>query len=200
MRRIVTFAATMTLMTAVACDMPSAPTASEGPGLEPDGSAAAAIQGVSGFAAGGGELTVAGVLTVEFAFNAVQLDPSGGAVGQARHSVVVGGELVEFHTTVTCMTADATNSRAWIGGTIRTNNSTHPGWMGAIHQPGADIWFRVVDNGEGSNALSGDRSTFVGFEGSAGIITSQEYCDTQPWPDGDAGTNPLTAGNIQVRG
>ena len=72
--------------------------------------------------------------------------------------------------------------------------------MGAVHQPGADIWFRVADYGEGNQALQADRSTFVGFEGSAGIITSDEYCTTQPWPAGDAGTNPVTAGNLQVRG
>jgi len=151
-------------------------------------------------AAGGGQLTVGGTLTVQFAFDALQVGPSGRAVGHARHSVEVGGQLVEFHTSVTCMTVDAANGRAWIGGTILVNNSTNVGWMGAVHQPGADIWFRVADYGEGNQALQADRSTFVGFEGSAGIITSDEYCTTQPWPAGDAGTNPVTAGNLQVRG
>jgi hypothetical protein len=158
----------------------------------------ASVLGAPAITAGGGQLTVGGTLTVQFSYNAVQLGE--GAVGHAHHSVVVGGQPVEFSTTVTCMSVDAANGRAWIGGTIRVNNSTNPGWTGAVHEPGDDIWFRVADYGEGGNASQADRSTFVGFEGSAGIITSQEYCDTQPWPAGDAGTNPVTAGNLQVRG
>ncbi|NIU75387.1 MAG: hypothetical protein GWN71_17950, partial [Gammaproteobacteria bacterium] len=49
-----------------------------------------------------------------------------------------------------------------------------PGFQEDVHQPGRDIWFRVVDYGEGENATQPDRSTFVGFEGDAGIITSAE--------------------------
>jgi hypothetical protein len=150
-------------------------------------------------AAGGGEFTI-GALIVQFAFNAVQTGQSGAAVGHARHSVELAGELVEFHTSVTCMSVDAANGRAWIGGTILVNNSTHPSFTGAINQPGADIWFRVVDYGEGSVASQADRATFVGFEGSADIITSDEYCTTQPWPDNDDRTNPVTVGNLKVRG
>lgn len=149
--------------------------------------------------AGGGQMAV-GALTVQFSYNAVLAGPSGRAVGQARHSVVVGGQLVEFRTNVTCLSVDAANGRAWIGGTIVVNNSVNPAFTGAIHQPGRDIWFRVVDYGEGSVAAQADRATFVGFEGSAGIITSDEYCSTQPWPAGDDRTNPVTAGNLQVRG
>jgi hypothetical protein len=149
-------------------------------------------------AAGGGHLTVGGALDVQFAFNARNLGGDNHAIGNAHHSVVVGGELVEFFTTVTCLSVDPANGRAWIGGIIRENNSTHPGWTGLIHQAGRDIWFRVVDYGEGSDVPREDRSTFVGFEGGAGIITSEEYCDTQPWPAADAGTNPVTSGNVQV--
>lgn len=148
---------------------------------------------------GGGHFAI-GALDVKFAFAAVQRDAAGNAVGNARHSVVLGGELIEFRTKVTCMTVDADNGRAWIGGIITHNNSTHSDFIGAIHQPGRDIWFRVVDYGEGANASQADRSTFVGFEGSADIITSQEYCETMPWPDDDARTNPVTSGNLQVRG
>ena len=66
------------------------------------------------------------------------------------------------------------------------------------NEVGDDIWFRVVDYGEGQDAQA-DRSTFVGFEGNAGIITSREYCDAQIWPEGDARTGPVTDGDIQVR-
>ncbi len=56
-----------------------------------------------------------------------------------------------------------------------------------------------MDYGEGENATQPDRSTFVGFEGNAGIITSAEYCEEQIWPAGDERTNPVTEGDIQVR-
>ena len=67
---------------------------------------------------------------------------------------------------------------------------------GEIYQPGRDIWFRVLD--QGTPGTAGDRTTFVGFEGGAGIITSEEYCAERPWPDGNARTNPLTTGNLNV--
>jgi hypothetical protein len=44
-----------------------------------------------------------------------------------------------------------------------------------------------------------DRTTFMGFEGGGGIITSEEYCDLQIWPDENARTSPVTQGDIQVR-
>ena len=64
-------------------------------------------------------------------------------------------------------------------------------------QPGRDVWFRVLDSGEGQSEP--DRTTFLGFEGDADIITSQEYCDLAIWPDDNARTSPVTEGNIQVR-
>jgi hypothetical protein len=93
---------------------------------------------------------------------------------------------------------DAVNRRAWIGGVITKNLSEHPSFQAPRNEPGRDIWFRVLDSGEGAGA-DPDRTTFVGFEGDAGIITSAEYCAVQPWPDGNARTWPVTAGNIQVR-
>ena len=100
---------------------------------------------------------------------------------------------------VTWLTMDADNDRAWVGGVITANDSRHPDWLQPQHQVGRDIWSRVLDNGEGSGAVA-DRSTCVGFEDSAGIMTSQEYCTTQPWPANNAGTNPLDTGNLQVHG
>jgi hypothetical protein len=69
--------------------------------------------------------------------------------------------------------------------------------MAAIHQPGRDVWFRVVDNGEGGDQV--DRTTVFGFEGAAGFITSEAYCLGQPWAAGDANTWPVASGNIQTR-
>lgn len=156
-----------------------------------------AAGGVLGSTSGGGHFD-AGV-DVKFGYGALQTSATGDGVGHAHHSTAVGGLLIEFDTRVTCVTFDAANHRAWIGGIITRNASEHPAFTGDIHQVGRDIWFRVVDYGEGGNATQADRATFVGFEGSAGIITSEEYCATQPWPDNDERTNPVTQGNLQVR-
>lgn len=156
--------------------------------------------GVSATATGGGEflVTIGEGFPGQFAFSGVQKSADGTATGNFRYSIVIFGELIEFHGRTTCMTVDPDNRRAWFGGVITRNASTHPGWLTEVHEPGDDIWFRVVDYGEGAGAAS-DRTTFVGFEGNADIITSEEYCGLQIWPEGDARTWEVTSGNIQVR-
>jgi len=177
------------LLTLAGCDEASEP-------LAPDYAVAG---GVQGSATGGGFFTVGGALEVQFSMSAIQLSADGAARGRAHHSVEFEGDLVEFHTEVTCVPFDEENGRAWIGGTITQNNSNHPFWTTGNNDVGDAIWWRVVDYGEGGNAPEADRSTFVGFEGNAGIITSREYCDAQIWPEGDARTSPVTEGEIQVR-
>lgn len=157
-----------------------------------DGSAGVAVA-----TSGGGHYLVGGAIEVGFSFGAQQkLD--GTATGWFRHSTELGGLPIEFFGTVTCVAIDEANGRAWIGGVITQNNSEFPSFTDDVHQPGREIWFRVLDSGEGA-AAEADRSTFVGFEGSAGIITSQEYCDLRIWPDENARTSPVVSGNIQVR-
>lgn len=155
--------------------------------------------GVSASATGGGDflVTIGDGFQGKFAFSAVQTDPSGTAEGNFHYSLVFFGELLEFFGRTTCMTVDRENDRAWIGGVITRNNSTHPAWMTEVHEPGDDIWFRVVDNGEGAHD-DVDRTTFVGFEGNRGIITSEEYCDVQFW---DEASEPwaVVKGNLQVK-
>ncbi|MGH7568202.1 MAG: hypothetical protein ACREL9_04395 [Gemmatimonadales bacterium] len=112
------------------------------------------------------------------------------------------GLTVEFTGQVTCLAFDPVNHRAWVGGIILENRSTDPAArVDTLHTPGMDIWFRVVDYGEGSKK-SEDRSTVFGFKWSAGIITSAEYCAVRPWPMTpvpDARTFPVTVGNVQVK-
>ena len=140
----------------------------------------------------------------KFSFGATQF-ANGRANGQLRYTLdlgdgingVLAGGVIDFHGRVTCVSVDLANGRAWIGGVITQNKSTQPFYRDdATTQVGKDIWFRVLDTGEGQSPP--DRTTFVGFEGNAGIITSQEYCDAQIWPDDNARTNPVSQGNIQV--
>jgi hypothetical protein len=108
------------------------------------------------------------------------------------------GFTVDFSGEVTCMAVDPVNHRAWIGGVVTENRSDDPNHGLEIHQPGSDVWFRVVDYGEGA-AAQPDRSSVYGFEGAAGVTTSAEYCALQLWPAGDVNTFELLEGNLQVR-
>ncbi|MBX9599373.1 MAG: hypothetical protein K2X35_00155 [Bryobacteraceae bacterium] len=159
---------------------------------------AAAWDGVIARASGGGHYDVGAVpptVPAKFAFTA--LDKGNGEFhGRFHHKADVGGLNVEFHADVTCLAVDSANGRAWIGGVITENRSEHPGFQTAIHQPGQDIWFRVLDDGEGKGET--DRTTFVGFRGGAGISTSAEYCAVKPWPADNARTWPVS-GNVQVQ-
>lgn len=155
--------------------------------------------GMTAHASGGGVFDV-GVLA-HFSFNATGYG-DGSAVGALRFQAELSGLAIEFRGRVTCLAVDPINNRAWIGGVITANKSTHPSFTTAVHQVGKDIWFRAVDYGDGASGVA-DRTTFVGFEGGGGIFTSEEYCLVKIWPGPpgdvpDARTNPLVAGNLTV--
>jgi hypothetical protein len=195
-RRSATLTVTPLLALALACGEPEV--------TAPPDAHLARVQAVLGGAGrsstGGGvvDLTTAGAGFMHFSFGAV-VTPHGNANGTFRQVREVGGLLVDFAGEVTCLSVDATTGRAWIAGVVTRNNSTHPGFLTGIHEVGDDVWFRVVDYGEGANAAQRDRSTVLGFEGAAEILTSEEYCAVKPWPDADARTFPVSEGNIQVR-
>ena len=186
------FVVAIPVVLAMGCQSPTAPgrtaagvPASTLPAVAPEGTT------------GGGRLLVSGVLETAFSFNAVETG-NGGAEGRLHYALTLEGLPVEFYGRVTCFAVDPVNHRAWIGGVVTENLSQHPSYTTPRTQVGRDIWFRVVDNGEGAGGTA-DRSTFVGFEGDRGILTSAEYCAAQLWVAGDVGTHPLTEGNIQVR-
>ena len=161
------------------------------PGLRAD----QAGNGTPPAATGGGHYDVAGLI-VQFAFSAVA-QPDGRAAGQFHIQADEGGGLfIDVSGAVTCLAVDSDNHRAWIGGVVTRNTSSDPDLPTDIHQPGRDIWFRVLDSGEGGGAI--DRTTFTGFKGAAGIETSVQYCAARLWPADNARTWPVT-GNISVR-
>jgi hypothetical protein len=146
-------------------------------------------------ASGGGQYAL-NDLSVHFALSAVQR-PDGKASGNFHAKTSYDGLTADFHARVTCLSVDETTHRAWIGGVITKNESTDPDYAAPIYVPGKDVWFRVVDYGEGAAGVA-DRSTFLGFEGAAGFLTSADYCAGRPWPDSDARTWPVTSGNLTV--
>lgn len=136
-------------------------------------------QGVQLKATGGGHYTIPGDIDLGFAFSALVLG-DGSAKGNFRHHGIADGELIDFNADVTCLSVDSVNHRAWIGGVITENRSTHPQFTTPVHQVGHDIWFRVQDNGPGQSDATTDVTTIVGFESPA-IPSSIFYCTTQPW-------------------
>ena len=187
--RLSIVAALATTTALVACDS-SAPTE-----LPPGSPTASANRGVTASTTGGGKAQLPpGFSLLSFSFNA-KTKADGSASGEFRQVYVSGGGSVDFKGTVTCVSFDPLLGRAWIGGVITQNNSTNPAVMGAIHQPGKDVWFRVADNGEGQSPDDG--TTVFGFEGGGGIITSEQYCQDRIW--NPATTWAVVDGNIQVR-
>jgi hypothetical protein len=146
-------------------------------------------------ATGGGHVLFAGEIDLTFSFSAVQ-QQNGTAAGSFHHAFEFDGHQIDYWGTVTCLSVDAVNGRAWIGGVLTKVESTHPD---VVELPGDDAWFRVLDTGPAASA-DDDRSTFMGFRGSAGIDTSEQYCAERPWPDDNARTHPVVAGNVTVGG
>lgn len=138
-----------------------------------------------------------GALESRFRMNIRQISADGSARGRFRHRVDFNGELIDFTGVTTCMIVEEETGRAWVGGVVHKNRSVAEPWAsGDIYKPGKDIWFRVLDAGKNKNRE--DRTTFTGFEGSGDIITSQEYCDAQIWPDDNARTQQIVNGGVRL--
>jgi len=135
----------------------------------------------------GGSFLFAGTIPMQFGFGAVR-HSDGSASGSFHHAYAADGFSYEFWGRVTCLTYDALAGRAWIGGVL-TNVATDDPTV--TQKPGDDAWFRVLDAG-----VSGDRSTAMGFVGV--FPSSAAYCAAQPWPDDNARTHPVTAGQISL--
>jgi len=175
---------------AVAAVCAAAVAAIVGPGLAAWTSSSA---GVTTSVTGGGHYLLLDLFSAQFAFSAIQ-HGNGRASGRFHHRVELTTGTVDFHAEVTCLAVEPAPGRAWIGGVILSNDSTDPAFNTAIHQPGHDIWFRVLDNGQGQDP--DDRTTFVGFEGV--IPSSESYCQQRIWPDGNARTWAVAQGNISI--
>ena len=177
----------------LACDSPE-PTALD---VAPSFSAG---QQVVGHVNGEGVVNVG--VPMSFEMTAL-LRADGSGSGEAFHNAPLGDLVIEFRTRIICVSIDPVNNRAWIGGVITENNSTDPVRNQERNQVGRDIWWRMVDYGNGQSGTV-DRSTFLGFTGDAGIQTSAEYCAVRPWPGPptdvvDARTAPFTSGNVSIQ-
>jgi hypothetical protein len=163
-------------------------------------SASALVSGDAslGASAGGGRYTVVSadgsLAEMLFGYGAfAKTAGSTRARGSLFHTGTFQGSTIDFIGEVTCLAVDPVNHRAWIGGVIVKNNSTHPTYRDSVWaQPGHDIWFRVLDADHGGSGPQ-DRTTFVGFEGA--IPSSEAYCRDRIWPEDNARTWAIT-GNV----
>jgi hypothetical protein len=193
MTRIKTTALVITVSSVFGCQHARAPTAPTETAAGRAVSAPSESGGVGGTTTGGGRYLLQNAFDTQFAFSAV-LHRDGTASGDFHQHLESETGTVDFRGRVTCMAVDPVHHRAWVGGVIEKNESTDPAFLGPQHQAGHDIWFRVLDNGQGATAP--DRTTFVGFEGA--IPSSEAYCRDRIWPADNARTWPVTAGNITV--
>jgi len=151
---------------------------------------ALASEGVGRAATGGGHFLFSGFLDVQFGFSAVA-KADGSAQGSFHQSYTLEGQTTSYWGTVTCLSVDTVNDRAWIGGVLTKVKSDDPG----ARLVGEDVWFRVLDSSQGQDAA--DRSTVFGF--TPLFESSAAYCAGRPWPADNARTWPVIAGNISVR-
>jgi hypothetical protein len=125
-----------------------------------------------------------------------KLKADGRVLGHFRQTRSRNGLLVEFSGRVTCLTIDEELGRVRIGGVITENNSTDPAFLTENHEVGDDVWFRMVDGGEGGT----DASTTYGFKPTL-VNTSAEYCALPftglPWWN-PASTFPLQSGDVEI--
>ena len=187
MRATVRMGAGLLSVVTLACGGPldtSAPNA----GTVPAGPQTAEA-GVGELVTGGGQFEHPVFGTVTFSFTAVR-HADGSVSGRFEQNQFDVG--FSYKGDVTCFAVDPVNHRAWIGGVLTQSNDPDP-----VTEVGDDAWFRVLDLG--SSNVGPDRSTFLGFEGGGGIITSEEYCAAKIWPDGNARTWPVEQGNIVIQ-
>jgi hypothetical protein len=196
MRAIGTFSGLAFVLATIGCEHPTSPSS-----VTARSAKVLADQSVEGdqdiSAKGHGQYDLSGTSGVRFSFHAEQRQ-DGTAHGRFRQETTDDAGTIDIEGTVTCLSVDPIFNRAWIGGVVKRNASTDPSYaLDPTTQPGQDVWFRVVDLDPATSA-GADRSTFLGFAGSAGFLTSAAYCAGRPWPADNARTHAVTKGDIEV--
>jgi hypothetical protein len=188
MRRTTMLAVALATAAGTACDSPTAPRHSEGPGLEPDGARAAAVQPAgpviemaNGTLFRFVPLADGSIVTVKMHVNA-RKHANGAVKGSFRYDA----GTTSLDVAVTCMTVVEGN-KAWIAGVITESTV---GFVGHVS------YFYAFDNGEGANAPP-DIVSLVRVEAQPGLGEAQRFCDELPeiLPPRD-----VERGNINIRG
>jgi hypothetical protein len=119
-----------------------------------------------------------------FAFNATTA-PDGTVRGQGQLTYTHNGGDVKIHFMIDCMSV--AGNVAIVSGTVLQST---------IFEPGGPFWFKVVDNGEGKNALPDEMTGFLFCSpGDPDPLCAQLTCGN----DLQLALNPVENGNIQVK-
>lgn len=122
-----------------------------------------------------------------FSFNA-QERKDGTVTGSGVLQIPIQGEPgnVDIHFDIDCLNSDGTN--AIMTGTVTKSTVWPVGW---------EVWFKVVDNGEGANASGPDQMTLL-FGGEPEEIDDCLVDYTVLEPE-EVLLYDVTAGNVQVK-
>jgi len=112
----------------------------------------------------------------------------GSASGQFQYNFRAAD--FSMHGTVSCVSI--AGNQGWVGGNITQIHSGDPADQALV---GTEVWWRVIDNGQGAGALP-DQTTSLLLARRGGTITSESWCRDQP-PLAPA--RDVLHGNIQVK-
>jgi hypothetical protein len=130
--------------------------------------------------------TVGGVTELTtFSFTAYE-GPNG-TTGHFQYDFKANG----FHVSgpVTCVTSNG--NQAWVGGVVDRVITENPAFESLL---GLEMWWRSIDNGEGSGAPP-DSTTGLGFGFPGSVITAESWCADQPVA---LVLREVEAGNVQL--
>ena len=122
-----------------------------------------------------------------FSFSAIR-HADGSASGQYQYDFRANGFAI--HGPVTCVSRSG--NQVWVGGIVDRVVTDVPDFEAL---QGLEMWWRSIDNGEGSNATP-DVTTGVGFGFPGSAITAESWCRDQPIA---LVARVVENGNIQVR-
>jgi hypothetical protein len=187
MRGIMSWAIVVAAVAAVSCDSPSAPRASAGPWLEPDGSRAFAVNPAIVARASGAAHRDAFDAPVILNFSAVK-HANGAVQGQFYFRALGTDPDQMIRVTVTCLTV-VDGNRAWVGGIVE--DAFLPNLIGV------SAFFFAFDNGEGADAEP-DVVSRVTVAAAAGA--EQAFCANAPAIPAAMLPIEILRGNVNVEG
>jgi len=131
-----------------------------------------------GSANGQGTLSLPGDITRHFAFHANSM-PNGSVKGNGELTYTAGGAKIKFD--INCLS---------ISGNTATMSGVITSFPDLPTAEGANCWFRVEDNGEGSNATADRITLLVAYTNGGGATCYQ---------NAGAALIAIDGGNIQVK-
>lgn len=130
-------------------------------------------------------------LEVAFSFDA-NLHEDGRGSGEFHHVSKSDAGTVDLRGPITCLAIDEQERRAWMGGSLSSNASTHPDYAEDRFGTDAPVRFRILESAEGPESPGLISDLDVGGAAAA------DFCAGKAWPAGEPGGNKLLEGLVVV--